>query len=63
MNATLINVVEQLHDSSTKVSVVFFNGYTHGEWFEITVAVRQGCVLSSSLFNIFIDKIMTDALD
>ena len=41
---------------------VFFNG-SIGDWFRTTVGVRQGCLLSSSPFNIFLDRIMTDALD
>ena len=34
-----------------------------GDWFRTTVGVRQGCVLSPTLFNIFLEKIMTDALN
>ena len=34
-----------------------------GEWFRITVGVRQRCLLSPTLFNIFLERIMSDALE
>ena len=30
------------------------------EWFPISQGVRQGCVLSPWLFNVFMDRIMTE---
>src|SRR6476469_1537017 len=32
------------------------------EWFETIVGVKQGCILSSLLFNIFLEAIMSQAL-
>ena len=59
-SANLVCTVEQLYDKAT--SAVQMNG-SIGEWFRTTVAVRQGCLLSTTLFNIFLEQIISDALE
>ena len=59
-NASIIRTIENLYDKAQ--SAVLFNGST-GEWFRTTVGVRQGCLLSPTLFNIFLERIMCEALD
>ena len=60
INASIIRAIENLYDKAK--SAVLFNGST-GEWFRTTVRVRQGCLLSPTLFNIFLERIMCKALD
>ena len=48
------------YDKAT--SAVLFNS-SIGDWFRTAVGVRQGCLLSTILFNIFLDRITTDALE
>ena len=59
-NANIIRVIESLYDKAQ--SAVLFDGST-GDWFRTTVGVRQGCLLSPPLFNIFLERIMCEALD
>ena len=56
----IIRVIKNLYDKAT--SAVLFNS-SIGDWFRTTVGVRQGCLLSPTLFNIFLERIMTDALE
>ena len=60
INANLVRTNEQLYDEAT--SAVQMNG-SIGEWFSTTVGVRQGCLLSPSLLNICLERIMSDALE
>ena len=55
----LIALIEELYDNAT--SSVYLDG-DFGEWFRTTVGIRQGCLLSPTLFNIFLERIMCDAL-
>ena len=60
ISANLVRTIEQLYDKAT--SAVQMNGNI-GEWFRTTVGVRQRCLLSPTLFNIFLERIMSDALE
>ena len=60
INANLVSTIEQLYDKAT--SAVQMN-CSKGEWFRTTVGVRQGCLSSPTLFNIFLEWITTDALE
>ena len=60
INANLIRMIQNLYEKAT--SAVNLNN-SIGDWFRTTVGVRQGCVLSPTLFNIFLERIMTDALN
>ena len=51
---------QNLYNKAT--SVVLFNS-SIGDWFRTTVVVRQECLLLPTLFNIFLERIMTDAVE
>ena len=60
ISANLVCIVGQLYGEAT--SPVQMNG-SIGEKFRKTVGVRQGCLLPPTLFNIFLKRIMSDALE
>ena len=60
ISTNLIQVIKNLYNMAT--SAVLFNS-SIGDWFRTTVGVRQVCLFSSTLFNIFLERIMTDALE
>ena len=60
INANLINTIKSLYDNAS--SAVYLNNNI-GDWFRTTVGVRQGCLLSPTLFNIFLERIMEEALE
>ena len=57
INASIIRAIENLYDKAQ--SAVLFNGST-GKCFRTTVGVRQGCLLSPTLFNIFLERIICE---
>ena len=59
-SSTISVQIEQLYDKTT--CAVQMNG-SIGEWFRTTVGERQGCLLSPTLFNIFLERIMSEALE
>ena len=58
ISVNLIRVIKNFYEKAT--SAVFFNG-SIGDWFRKTIGVRQGCLLSPTLFNIFLERTMTYA--
>ena len=60
INDKLIRTLECLYNKAT--SAVYHDNNT-GEWFRTTIGVRQGCLLSPTLFNIFLESIIADALE
>ena len=56
----IIRVIKNLYDKAT--SAVLFNS-SIGDWFRTTAGVRQVSLLSLTLFNIILERIMTDALE
>ena len=60
ISANLMRVIKKHYDKAT--SAVLFNSGI-GDWFRTTIRVRQGCLLSSTLFNMFLKRIMTDVLE
>ena len=59
-NENLVRAIALLSENA--ISAIQMNGST-GEWFRATVGVRQGCLLSPTLFNIFIEMCMSNALE
>ena len=60
VSTNLIRVIKNLYDKATS-AVLFYSRI--GDWFRTTVGVRQGCLLSPTLFNIPLKRIMTYALE
>ena len=60
ISANLVCTIEQLYDKAT--SAVQMNGGM-GEWLRRTFGVGQGCLLSPTLFSVFLERTMSDALE
>ena len=54
----LVRAIQSLYvECEARVKV----GGKHSEWFEVEQGVRQGCILSPWLFNVFLDVIVQEA--
>ena len=60
ISTNLIRVIKNLYDKAA--SAVLFNN-SIGDWFRTTVEVRQGCLLSPTVFNMFLERMMADSLE
>ena len=58
ISISLIRVIKNLYDKAT--SAVLFNSSIRN-CFRTAVGIRQGCLLSPTFFDIFLERIMTDA--
>ena len=53
----IVKIMENLY-AETECAIII-NGHLT-EWFEVKVGVRQGCLLSPTLFNIFLEFVMSE---
>ena len=60
ISANLIRVIKHIYDKA--INAVLFSGSIE-DWFRTKIGVPQGCLLSHTFFNIFLERIMTDALN
>ena len=56
----LIRTIECLYNKATNT---VYHDNNIGEWFRTTIGVHQACLLSPTLFSIFLERIMADALE
>ena len=59
INLKLIESIQNLY--SIAESAIYFDRKV-GEWFQTTMVVRQGILLSPTLFKIMLEQIMNDVL-
>ena len=53
----IVSIIENLY-KDTECAIVIDGNMT--KWFRVNVGVRQGCLLSPTLFNIFLDFVMAE---
>ena len=59
MHKGLVQAIQAIHENSS--SAILLNSQLR-ELFKTTGGVRQGCLLSTILFNLFLEKIMQETL-
>ena len=53
----IVSIIEKMYEKTTCAVIV--DGLLT-EWFSVNVCVRQGCLLSPTLFNLFLDFVMDE---
>ena len=61
LHAALLATMKKYSISANLIRFIKLFSSSIEDWFRTTVGVRQGCLLSTTLFNIFLERIMTDA--
>ena len=56
----IINLIRMMY-SEQKAAVRTIHSYT--DWFDVEKGVRQGCILSPHLFNVYSEQILRNALE
>ena len=57
VNPKLVNTIKYMYDN-TKCAITIDNILT--DWFVVRVGVRQGCILSPTLFNLYLEFVMDE---
>ena len=57
INDKIVQIIEDLY-ADTKCAVRINGKLT--KWFKVLVGVRQGCILSPTLFNVFLEFVLDD---
>ena len=57
------NLIRTIDCQYNKANSAAYYDNNIGEWFRTTIGVRRGCLLSPTLFNIFSERIMADAIE
>ena len=57
INSKIIKIIESMYNKSSCTIIV--DGKLT-EWFKVAIGVRQGCLLSPTLFNLFLDFVMEE---
>ena len=57
VDTKIVNIIEALY-KDTECAIVIDGHIT--EWFKVNIGVRQGCILSPTLFNIFLEFVMKE---
>ena len=60
VNHKIVNIIEELY-KNTECAIVINGQLT--EWFKVEVGVRQGCIMSPTLFNIFLEFVMDELVN